>query len=360
MTGKLKALLPEPVRSSLKHTVRGLRFMALNWPVDRRRLRVRHGGGLPGVGGPAVKLWRMQRYFPDTPRRYNIIYTVSGSVSEVECRWARRLGIPVVCHVNSCWHPAYAQDWQWRNRKFVNIHNELADFIVYGSQQARVGANRYLGPTTAPYEIIYNAVDTAHFQPGPAPDPARFNVLVIGLHSLPHRIEPVIRAMPYIQRHYPQVRLIVAGRLVSAQESLARFTRLMSQARFDAVEFTGQYTQAEAPAIYAGGDVMVHLKHMDWTPNTVIEGMACGLPVVHTGNGGLPELVGQAGLSLGLPADWDKIHTPAPEKLAETIVRAYEKRAALGEAARKMAVSRYDIESWLARHRAIFEELVQL
>ena len=97
---------------------------------------------------------------------------------------------------------------------------------------------------------------------------------------------------------------------------------------------------------------------MDWTPNTVIEGMACGLPIVHTGNGGLNEIVQNAGVSLELPYSWDNIHVPDPMILASRIIEAYEDRTNLGKIAREIAVEKYDIRKWVEKHRKIFQELL--
>ena len=133
---------------------------------------------------------------------------------------------------------------------------------------------------------------------------------------------------------------------------------LIEKVGLQSVEYVSKYTQEEAPEIYARGDVLVHLKHMDWTPNTVIEGMACGLPIVHAGNGGMNELVGEAGVSLDLPQDWDHIHTPEPSFLAEKIIEAYEQRQKLGKKARQIAVERYEIKSWVEAHRQIFASLL--
>lgn len=45
------------------------------------------------------------------------------------------------------------------------------------------------------------------------------------------------------------------------------------------------------PEIYATADAMVHLSWLDWCPNTVVEGLSCGLPVLCSDNGGTKELV---------------------------------------------------------------------
>mgnify|MGYP000047129797 CR=1 FL=1 len=70
------------------------------------------------------------------------------------------------------------------------------------------------------------------------------------------------------------------------------------------------------------------------------------------------EIVGEAGLSLGLPYDWNKIHTPDPISLAEKIMQLYEIRKEKGEIAREIAVKRYDLGKWTREHQRIFEGLL--
>ncbi len=323
--------------------------------------RVLHNGATSGIGGPRVKLNRMQKYFPNDFFDYNIIYGIWGSVPTHVCRQAQARGVKVIYHVNSVYHPAYRSDYVRRNAVASEIY-ALADHVVYGSQFAKAGAERYLGQVSAPHTIIYNAVDTQHFQPSERYDPDRFHILAVGVHYIRHRLVPLILAMPHVQRVYPQAQLIIAGPLQSGEgifdcgpESIQT---VIDQVGLEKVKFLGHYTQQEAPAIYSQGDVLVHLKHMDWTPNTVIEAMACALPIVHAGNGGMNELVGNAGVSLNLPFDWDRIHTPEPLLLAERIIQAYEHRRELSEVARQSAVKLYDIQSWVEAHRQIFDSLL--
>ena len=51
------------------------------------------------------------------------------------------------------------------------------------------------------------------------------------------------------------------------------------------------------------------------------EAMACGCPVVYSATGGVPELVGEeAGIGVPGPRDWEDVHPPSAEKLAEAVV----------------------------------------
>jgi glycosyltransferase involved in cell wall biosynthesis len=65
---------------------------------------------------------------------------------------------------------------------------------------------------------------------------------------------------------------------------------------------------------------MVHLAWLDWCPNTVVEGLASGLPVLCSHNGGTKELVKDDGIILELEEDYVigtelDLYTPPPISL---------------------------------------------
>ena len=49
------------------------------------------------------------------------------------------------------------------------------------------------------------------------------------------------------------------------------------------------------PHFYYNADVMVHIPLIDWCPNSVIEALACQVPVITSHNGGTKELVYMCG-----------------------------------------------------------------
>ncbi len=93
-------------------------------------------------------------------------------------------------------------------------------------------------------------------------------------------------------------------RLVCVGEGPARgrLAQLVSRVgRDNAVSLPGRVGPGEVPRLLQGADFMVLPSHSEGLPQAVLEAMNCGLPIVATNVGGIPEAVvdGQSGLVVG-------------------------------------------------------------
>ena len=126
----------------------------------------------------------------------------------------------------------------------------------------------------------------------------------------------------------------------------------------DAVDLTGRYTQADAPDVFRRAHVLLHTKVNDPCPTTVIEAMACGVPVAYAASGGTVELVGDdAGIGVPHPDGFERDEPPQPEALGAAVLAVLDDRERYARAARARAVERFALADWLDRHAAIFAEL---
>lgn len=327
----------------------------------REAVRVYYGVPTRAIGGPNVRLTRMSKFFRNHTSGYNVIYATYGCIPLKAVKSAKKKKVKIIQHINSFYHRAYREDYERRNRGIQKFYS-LADGVVFGSEHARNAAVTFFGDRDIPFRIIYNSLDLEHFKPVRT-EHTTFNILCIGKHYIRHRIEPLIRALPYVNKQIDRVKLIIAGPLLPGEGifdcSQESFSELAGSLNVGNIEYIPEYTQDEAPAIYNSCDILVHVKHMDWTPNTVIEAMACGLPILHTGNGGMNELVGEGGLSLNLPHDWDNIHEPDPQKLADSILELSRHKERIGARAREITEARFDINHWTRQHRDFFEEVLR-
>jgi glycosyltransferase involved in cell wall biosynthesis len=208
--------------------------------------------------------------------------------------------------------------------------------------------------------VLFNAVDTRRFLPRGTAGPRTLTLLLGGSQDSWYRLDTALRVVAELVARRADVQLLVAGRLRWTPQPLETRRQADSRAReFDILErvtFLGPYTQAAAPALFQRADLLLHTKYNDPCPAVVIEAMACGLPVVYSRSGGVPELVGaDAGIGVDAPLDWERDIPPDPSAMADAVLTIAAGRRRFAEAARQRAVETFDLAHWIARHRAVFE-----
>jgi len=339
-----------------------------NLLVPRRGdLAVYYGGARVGdIGGPLVKVKRLNEYFPETRFGFNLVYLLSNTpyLPNYALHLLKQRGVPIVHNQNGVFYKAwYTGDWEAQNRRMARSY-QAADWVFYQSEFCRRAADRFLAPRAGPGEILYNAVDTTRFTPAQGrPDVARngYTFLITGKigNHLYYRLESTIAGLRVACDGGLDARLVVAG-WVEAEARTRAEALTVELGLTERISFTGIYTQQQAPEIYRAADAYVMTKHNDPCPNTVIEALASGLPVLYSDSGGVPELVGtDAGVALFCPEDWDTPRTPAPEAVGEGMLRIASDHPAFSAAARRRAVERFDIAHWIDRHHTVFQQLIE-
>jgi glycosyltransferase involved in cell wall biosynthesis len=310
------------------------------------------GPGEPVAGGTA-KVQRLATRFPNDATRFTLVYLGSTWLPRdlrPLLRLARRRGIPVVVNQDGVAYPGWAGEETDALNARLRLALHAASHVVYQSAFSKRSADEFLGEPRVPWEILYNAVDVAHFTPAPARPPEPPVLLLGGDQTQAYRLELALRTLA----HLPDARLLVTGRLVSSPDALLDELGIRGR-----VDFLDRYDQLRAPEIVRRAHVLLHTKVNDPCPSAVIEAMACGLPVVYASSGGTVELVGdEAGIGVAHPATWDRDEPPAPEALADAVLRVLANLDAYAAAARRRAVDRFALEPWLDRHAALFAELL--
>ena len=88
--------------------------------------------------------------------------------------------------------------------------------------------------------------------------------------------------------------------------------------------------------------------------------MACGVPVVYSASGGVPELVGdEAGVGCETVCDYEMDHPPDPAAMAKAVNQVAAELPRYARQARLRAVDRFDVRPWLDRHQEIFTNILK-
>ena len=329
-------------------------------------IRVFYGGARGGTaGGTRVKISRLGEVFPEHVWDYTLVYLLSNApyLSPAALERLKARGIPIVGNQDGVFYPGwFGGDWRAENERMAAPHR-LADHVFYQSEFCRRAATAFLGERTAAEEVLYNAVDASRFVPAGKDELHRdgHQFLVAGKFGCDryYRLESAVRGLAHATRRGLNARLTVAG--IVSRGIRARVLALAQSLNVgNAIRLAGPYDRAAAPRVFASADVFLSTGHNDPCPSSVIEAMACALPVIYAASGGVPELVGsEAGVAVETGESWDEMLSPSADGLADAMAHAVENHAAFSAAARSRALARFDIGPWLDRHRQIFRSLLE-
>ena len=311
------------------------------------------------IDGGRVKLLHLQKEFPENLSRFNVLYLVSSAqppFAEELVSWAKKHGAKFIWNQDGVAYPAWAGPFTLNHNHSMRSLIQGAEYVIYQSEFCRSSANKYLGSVSVPSEILYNSVDTDFFCPCEPEIPSTpWTLLTAGTHQQPERVLSVLKTVAVLNERKKPVCLILAGRLdwPLAQEEVQKTIRNLGIK--EQVLFLPPYTQDEAPSLYQKAHILVHLKYKDPCPTVVIEAMACGLPVIGSNSGGMPELVGkEGGILIDVPDSWDQMYYPSAEKIADAVEEIFEDLSRWQFKARGRAVQHFDKNSWIDRHKRIF------
>ena len=100
-------------------------------------------------------------------------------------------------------------------------------------------------------------------------------------------VDSVLRAFAYIQKEIPDAVLTVVGD-GSQRQALEN---LATELQLKRTEFTGRVEHDEINRQYSATDIYLNASRIDNQPLSILEAFACGLPVVTTDAGGIPDIV---------------------------------------------------------------------
>jgi glycosyltransferase involved in cell wall biosynthesis len=210
--------------------------------------------------------------------------------------------------------------------------------------------------------VIHNGVDPERFRPPSReerlgarralgiPEDAFAAVIVAALRPEKNHAM-LIRAAARLKRSDPRFVLLIAGEGREG-EALRRLARSLDLG--EAVRFLGR--REEIPEVLAAADLSVLCSHpvVETFPLSILESMACALPVVATSVGSVPEMIEDGVHGVLVPDGDEDALTAAVEGLG----RDSRRRAGLGESARSRVMERFSQEGMIDSYASLLRGLV--
>ncbi len=186
-----------------------------------------------------------------------------------------------------------------RWHSFLTMQKKVSrqlDNVVTVSERSRQDIARAFDIPPDGINLVYNGIDTAEFRP--MPDIARkpFRIMATASADAPLKgVRYLLEALATLAAQYPQIELLMVGQPKPGGDTERLIQKLQLHDRVRCVsgisteELVGYYAQAQVvvvPSVYEGFGLPAG------------EAMACGVAVVSTDGGALPEVVGDAGIQV--------------------------------------------------------------
>lgn len=192
--------------------------------------------------------------------------------------WLRR--VPVVVNYRG----GEAATFLARSQTLVRFCMRLAAKLVVPSAFLKEVFARH-GMTAT---IVPNIIDLERFHARSARSNRSAHLVVARNLELIYDNATALRTFKIVQTHWSGACLTIAG---SGPEERHLHQLANDLGLGDAVRFTGRLDRDEMAALYRSADIILNPSLADNMPNSVLESLASGVPVVSTHVGGVPYIV---------------------------------------------------------------------
>ena len=237
------------------------------------------------------------------------------------------------------------------------IRSRIATHILYQSEFSHRWWDDWYGKPKVPFSVVHNGVDLNVYHPNGLSDlpKDKFRVLIVegnlgggydmGLENAVQLTETLVE-----QYHLP-VELMVVGKISKEHKA-----SVISRSRVP-IQWAGVVPREQIPQIDRSAHLLFSADINAACPNSVIEAMACGLPVVGFDTGALNELVvGDSGRIVAYGGDVWKLDYPDIAALAKAAAEILNDQPRFRQAARVQAESALGLDKMMDGYLKILQE----
>ena len=197
--------------------------------------------------------------------------------------------------------------------------------------------------------VVYNAVDLDFFKPTNRKIFKRRTVISIGALNKRKGHEYVLKAIPKVLKKNKDIDFLIVGKGPEEQniKKLAKELNIL-----DNVTFIDFIPEEQLPLYYSSSEFFVLATLYDSFGIVFAEAMACGIPVVSTNVGGVPEVVGEGGIL---------VEPRNPDQLAEAMLKLLNDENLRQELSKKALeqAKKFSIENRINKIEEIYRKVMQ-
>ena len=238
---------------------------------------------------------------------------------------------------------------EYGNRLLAFLRRRVVTRVVYQSEFVRGWWEWQFAREWVPSVVIHNGVDLDKFTPlGEGDRPSEKYRLLMVEGSLQGGYETglttAIELGERLCEKFP-MELVIAGRTTEEmKEALGNKNKL-------SIVWEGLVPRERIPSLDRSAHLLFSADINAACPNSVIEAMACGLPVTGFATGALPELVSEeVGRLVPYGGDPWKLEKPDIEVLAEAAGEILRENGRFREGARKRAEAGFGLDKMVERY----------
>ena len=246
--------------------------------------------------GPFIFVNRLAEHFEQHKEvqvvrasRYHDIHfmTIQGSG-----RRAEQYGAKKVLRIDGIYHDL-SRDSHAHNAPIRDTYHGV-DGVIFQSKFSRDMVYRHFGPPKkVKHEaIIYNGSHRYGGDGDECHDYGYPTVIAVARWRADKRLSSIVEGFLALNRD--DVKLVIFGEVPEEQ-----------QVQHSRVQYYGTREPQRMLTYYPDARALLHLAYVDWCPNVVVEAIRCGVPVITTHNGGVPELIQRCGLVIKGDPDYD-------------------------------------------------------
>jgi glycosyltransferase involved in cell wall biosynthesis len=239
--------------------------------------------------------------------------------------------------------PRYTVRAIYGNANISFIRRRLANQVIYQSQFIKHWWEDWYKPARVPASVIINGVDLKRYTPqGLHERPSMHYRLLVVEGSLAgaqnYGITNAVNLANALSKKY-KIELMIVGRVDGRTKNKLGFQNAFR------IQFMDTVQREHIPWLMRSSHALFSAEVNPPCPNSVIEALACGLPVVGFDTGSLSELVrGDAGRLVPYGANEWKLQKPDISALANATMEVFDEQDRFRTLARTRAESFFDVD----------------